>query len=132
MSHQVTIWEKEYLIQQLRKGEHPWRNERKGTKRLKALNPEIFHIDYFAENGTPAINKNDNPILRSEYQAASINGMLHGNVPPFVTELAASEHLKNYAATLQYNFENGITHDGKPKPRKVDIFKRIKNWIKGV
>jgi hypothetical protein len=32
MSHQVALWDRQYLITQLHKGEHPWRNERKGTK----------------------------------------------------------------------------------------------------
>jgi hypothetical protein len=32
MSHQVTLWNKSFLIKQLLKNEHPWRNERKGTQ----------------------------------------------------------------------------------------------------
>ena len=50
MSHQVTLWNKAFLLEQLHRNEHPWRNERRGTKRLKKLNPVIQHIDYFAEN----------------------------------------------------------------------------------
>ncbi len=34
MSHQVTLWKKDFLIDQLLKNEHPWRNERRVTKRL--------------------------------------------------------------------------------------------------
>src|SRR4051812_14418350 len=48
MSHQITLWNKVFLGEQLKKDEHPWRNERRGTKRLKKLNPDIFHADYFA------------------------------------------------------------------------------------
>ena len=61
MSHQATLWNKDFLLEQLPKNEHPWRNERKGTKRLKKKNPVIYHIDYFAENGKPEINPNQKP-----------------------------------------------------------------------
>ena len=94
MSHQVTIWDKDFLISQLHKNEHPWRNERNGTKRLKKLNREIFQIDYFAENGKKETNENYNPILRSEYQTVSVNGILSNNIEPFINELMKqdSEH----------------------------------------
>lgn len=131
MSHQVTLWNKNFLLQQLPKNEHPWRNERKGSKRLKQLNPAIYQVDYFAENGKPAINTNNNPIGRSEYQTISINGMLNNNIQPFIEILLqGDERAQDYAAQLQHHFNNGLTHDGKPKPRKEDVFKRIKNWVR--
>lgn len=131
MSHQVTLWNKHFLLNQLHKNEHPWRNERKGSKRLKKLNPEIYHADYFAENGKSPINKNEHAIKRSEYRTVSINGTLNSNVLPFVSVLReGSAEEKGYADKLLYHYENGLTHDGKPKPRKEDIFKKIKNWIK--
>jgi len=131
MSHQITLWNKDFLLNQLHKKEHPWRNERKGTKRLKKLNPEIFQIDYFAENGNKEINNNNNPILRSEYQTISINGVLNSNIEPFIKDLLNGD-IKNqeYALKLEHNFKNNLTHDGKPKPRKIDIFKRAKSWLK--
>lgn len=131
MSHQITLWNKDFLLNQLHKKEHPWRNERKGTKRLKKLNPEIFQIDYFAENGSKEINNNNNPILRSEYQTISINGVLNSNIEPFIKDLLNGD-IKNqeYALKLEHNFKNNLTHDGKPKPRKMDIFKRAKSWLK--
>ena len=132
MSHQVSLWNKEFLLKQLHKGEHPWRNERKGTKRLKKSNPEIFQVDYFSENGNEEINRNINPVLRSEYQTISINGILNYNVEPYIKELREGKAgYDEYAAKLGYNYIHKLTHDGKPKPRKVDVFKRIKNWIKG-
>ncbi|MBB6274006.1 hypothetical protein HDF26_004479 [Pedobacter cryoconitis] len=131
MSHQVSLWNKAFFKQQLKPNEHPWRNERKGTKRLKELNPEIFHLDYFAENGNPAINKNTPDIVRSEYQSISMNATLNHNAAPFLEELKSAPHLAAYTEKLIYNFENGITHDGKPKPLKKDLFKKIKDWVKG-
>ncbi len=132
MSHQVTLWKREFLLQQLHKGEHPWRNERKGTQRLKKLNPQIYQIDYFAENGQPEINPNINPTGRSEYQTVSMNSMLSPNVLPYIEQWSkGSAGQQAYAQQLQQHFENGFTHDGKPKPRKEDIFKKIKNWLKG-
>src|SRR5215218_5781092 len=61
-SHQVTLLKKDFLLSQLLKNEQPWENERKASDRLKTLKPEIIHIDYFAENGNPEINKNINPV----------------------------------------------------------------------
>lgn len=131
MSHQVSLWDKAFLKQQLKAKEHPWRNERKGTKRLRKLDPEIFHIDYFAENGSAPINENTSDIIRSEYQSISFNATLNHNAAPFLEELKSVPHLSAYAKKLIHNYEHKITHDGKPKPLKKDLFKRIKNWIKG-
>lgn len=131
MSHQVTLWNKKFLLQQLPNGEHPWRNERKGTKRLKEINPEIYHADYFAENGKPEINSNDHPVKRSEYKTISVNGTLNSEVEPFIVALRlGSADEKKYAEKLQYHYENNLTHDGKPKPRKEDIFKKLKNAVR--
>ena len=133
MSHQITLWDKQFLISQLKSKEHPWRNERKATKRMKKINSQIFHIDYFAENGNPAINKNLDNVARSSYRSISVNGILNNNSLPFINELINENNTidREYGLHLQHNFENQLTHDGLPKPRKVDIFKRIKNWIKG-
>ncbi len=128
MSHQITLWNKNFLLKQLHKNEHPWRNERKGTQRLKKLNPVIYQIDYFAENGQPEINKNNNPVLRSQYHTISVNGVLDAAALPFIATLASTD-LKEYAQKLDHNYSNELTHDGRSKPRKVDIFKRIKNFI---
>ncbi len=132
MSHQVTLWNKAFLLAQLYKNEHPWRNERKGTKRLKKLHPNILQVDYFAENGYAEINQNHEPILRSEYQTISINGMLNSNVQPYIDELmkADIEH-QEYALELAQHFQQRLTHDGLGKPRKDDLFKKIKNWFLG-
>jgi len=132
MSHQVTLWDKEFLLTQLHKKEHPWRNERRGTKRLRKLNPEIFQADYFAENGQMENNKNDNPVLRSGYHTISMNGVLQDNVIPYIQELEKSDNAnKEYGEKLEYHYKNKLTHDGLPKPMKVDIFKRTKNWLQG-
>ncbi|CAM3729249.1 hypothetical protein MUGA111182_05800 [Mucilaginibacter galii] len=131
MSHQVTLWDREFLIQQLHKGEHPWRNERRGTKRLKKLDPEIFHIDYFAENGQVPINNNLSEAVRSEYHTVSANSMLQANVLPYIKQMqSGNAEEKDYAAQLTAHYENKLTHDGLPKPHKQDIFKKIKNLFK--
>ncbi len=130
MSHQVTLWNKNFLKQQLKSNEHPWRNERKGTKRLRKLDPEIFHIDYFAENGSAPINQNGPIPDRSEYFSISINGILNHNILSYLSKLKLEDKLSGYADKLTHNYLNKLTHDGKPKPRKIDVFKRVKNWIK--
>ena len=129
MSHQVTLWNKAFLITQLLKNEHPWRNERRGTKRLKKLNPVIFQADYFAENGKQEINQNNYPIGRSEYYTISVNGMLDDNLRPYIQELKTGNE-QEYAAALQHHYDHQLTHDGQPKPRKEDLFKKIKNKLR--
>ncbi len=132
MSHQITLWNKNFLLGQLGKNEHPWRNERKATSRMKKLNPAIYQVDYFAENGNAPINTNSNPVLRSEYQTISVNGTLNHNIQPFIDVLKNEDAgLQQYSAQLDFNYTHHLTHDGKPKPKKVDIFKRIKNFIQG-
>jgi hypothetical protein len=130
MSHQATLWNKDFLLKQLHKGEHPWRNERKGTQRLKKLNPDIYHVDYFAESGNNENNLNHNPIQRSAYYTVSMNSVLNDNIHRFIPVLAKTDEIyQQYATQLQYHYDKNITHDGKPKPRKDDIVKRIKNWL---
>jgi len=130
MSHQVTVWNKAYLIEQLHKGEHPWRNERRGTKRLKKLNPDIYHIDYFAQNGQATVNQNQPQAVRSEYYTISGNSMLQENTLPYITRLQqAGPAEQAYAAELLNHYQNQLTHDGQPKPRKEDIFKKMKKFF---
>lgn len=128
MSHQVTLWHKPFLIEQLHNNEHPWRNERRGTKRLKKIDPVIHHIDYFADNGSAAINKNKSNARGSSYNTVSLNGLLHSNVEAYIPQLmAGNSDEQAYANELQYHYDHQVTHDGLPKPRKEDVFKKIKN-----
>lgn len=61
-----------------------------------------------------------------------MNGLLNSNIEPFLTELKCEDiKQQQYALKLEHNYKNGLTHDGKPKPRKVDIFKRTKTGYKG-
>ena len=131
MSHQVTLWKKDYLLDQLLKNENPWRNEKRGSKRLKKINPKIMHADYFSENGKREINENGQMNGRSEYQTISINSILNQNVLSFIKKLKMGdiEQLR-YADELQVHFDNNLTHDGKVKPRKEDLFKKLTKWIR--
>ncbi|MDQ0641359.1 hypothetical protein QF042_004924 [Pedobacter sp. W3I1] len=130
MSHQITLWRKDFLLAQLYKNEHPWRNERKGTQRLKKLNPLILHADCFAENGSDEINNNKTPSERSEYYAVSFNSTLNSNVVRFIEMLnSGNQSQKDYATELQKHYDNDLTHDGKEKPKKEDFFKKIKTYL---
>lgn len=132
MSHQITLWNKDFLLEQLHPGEHPWRNERRATKRMKKNNPVIHHIDYFAENGKSANNNNKQMIGRSEYRTVSLNAMLNRNVLPYIAQLKqGGDSQKKYAASLQLHLDQELTHDGKDKPRKDGIFKLIKLFFVG-
>ena len=130
MSHQITLWKKDYLLKQLQPNEHPWRNERRATKRMKNENPILYQIDLFAENGKAAINQNQNPTIRSEYFTISHNGILDTQIQYFIRQLHQQNLEIEYANQLQHHFENSLTHDGKTKPRKEDILQRLKHWLK--
>jgi len=132
MSHQVTAWNKSFLMSQLRFKEHPWRNERKGTERLKVLSPDIYHIDLFAENDQQPVNNNKEQGVISQYYTVSQNAQLNTYALPFIEAMKADANpaIQAYAEKLEYNFCNNITHDGLSKPRKEDIFKRIKRLFK--
>ncbi len=129
MSHQVTLWKKSYLLQQLGKNEHPWRNERKASKRMQADSASIYQIDLFAENGKPAINENKDERSRSEYFTVSQNSVLNENVEHFIDVLNNTGEDENYLAQLKKHYEEQITHDGLPKPRKEDWFKKLRKKI---
>lgn len=132
MSHQVTLWNREFLIKQLRSGEHPWRNERKGTRRLKKLSPEIFHIDYFEENGNVMNNVNREGVSRSGYYTISANGSFNDNVRRYIPDLlAAGGDYKEYAGKLEHHFIHQLVHDGQARPMKTDLFKKIKKRLRG-
>lgn len=133
MSHQVTLWDKSFLNEQLYTNEHPWRNERRATKRLRVINPEIYHIDYFAENGYDSINVNRDNSVRSSYSCVSVNGTLNDRSWSFIQELKNSnqEELAKYGLVLERHYKLGLTHDGLAKPRKDGIFKKIKNLFVG-
>jgi hypothetical protein len=134
MSHQVSIWKKTFLADQLQYHEHPWRNEREGTKRLKALNPKIYHIDLFSENTEMPINSNGQYLKPSRYYTVSQNAQLNDYALPFIDGMQVSEDaaVREYAKKLNYHYDHQLTHDGKSKPRKDDIFKRTKNFFKGI
>jgi len=134
MSHQVSVWKKSFLADQLQYKEHPWRNEREGTKRLRALNPKIYHIDLLSENGQSAINHNGKYLKPGRYYTVSQNAQLNRSSLPFIEGLKQSgdEVIRQYGLKLEYNYTHGITHDGQSKPRKDDVFKKIKNAFKGI
>ncbi|QRR01591.1 hypothetical protein [Dyadobacter sandarakinus] len=130
MSHQVTLWNRNFLIDQLPKGENPWRNENRGSKRLKKADPVIHHIDYFSQNHSAPINENLELAERSNFHTVSLNGMFNEEFLHFVNKLPnQSEADDNYVQKLLYHYNHELTHDGRERPRKDDIFKRVKNWI---
>jgi len=133
MSHQVSIWKKSFLVEQLQYREHPWRNERKGTKRLKKLNPKIYHIDLFSENGELPTNSNTDNSEIASYYTVSQNATLREYANPFISEmkLDSDPNIREYAQKLDHHLKNGLTHDGQSAPRKQDLFKKIKNYLTG-
>lgn len=131
MSHQITLWNKAFFLSQLQKKEHPWKHEHKATKRLRKSNATIFQIDYFAVNGdTKKNNLNNSTNAGSEYQTVSSNGMLNNFVEPFIDDFKnGNVEYQEYAKKLEHNYTNFLTHDGKPKPHKVEIIEVLKGKI---
>jgi hypothetical protein len=56
---------------------------------------------------------------------------VNDRVSPYIDELKGDASHAAYASELQHHFDDQLTHDGKAKPRKEDVFKKIKNWFKG-
>jgi len=133
MSHQISVWKKSFLMDQLKYKEHPWRNERKGTKRLKKLDPQIYHIDLFSENDQPPTNQNTDIAAIGAYYTVSKNAQLRNYAHPFISEmkLDTDPSIREYALQLDHHLKNGLTHDGQGKPRKEDLFKKIKTFLSG-
>lgn len=129
MSHQITLWRKAFLIEQLRENEHPWRNERKATKRMKKRNPDIFQIDYFSVNGSAAVNLNKPFAQRSGYRTVSENAMLGDQYGQIAKTIVHDPAMSGYFSKLNHHYRNRITHDGRPQPRKSDIFKKLKTCV---
>lgn len=132
MSHQITLWRKDFLLQQIQKSEHPWRNERRGTERLRNSSAKIYQIDYFLENGQPPINKNLTHAPHCTYFGVSANTMMFHTSETFIDEMLNDDDakIKSYAQKLRLNFENNITHDGKKPARKLDVFQKLKKWFR--
>jgi hypothetical protein len=130
MSHQLTLWDRAFFVAQLPPKENPWRNERRGTKRLKSIDPEIWHIDYFSQDYSEPINENQDITERSNFNTVSQNGKLNDEVCHFIELLRkGDEKAVAYAKELENHYDNSLTHDGKEQPRKIDFVKRLKNWV---
>ena len=81
----------------------------------------------------PEINKNINPVGRSEYQGVSVNSTLHHNVRPFIDQLMKGDkEQKKYAAKLKLHYLLELTHDGKARPQKEKFLMNFKIWLKGI
>lgn len=126
MSHQISIWDKAFLIKQLKDNEHPWRNERKGTKRLRKSPVDIYQMDLFSENHKEPNNQNQSN-ERGAYLTISENACIHPRVKELLGELQVD--LPDYSKKIQYHMDNELTHDGKERPRKKDFTKSVKNGI---
>ena len=53
-SHNATIWNREYLLRNLRDGEDPWTNEVEGSKRMSAEQPHNhyhYNIHWYSQPG---------------------------------------------------------------------------------
>ncbi len=48
MTHNATIWNREFLLSNMVNGEDPWKNEFEGTKRMQETDGDhkIYHVDY--------------------------------------------------------------------------------------
>jgi len=131
MSHQASLWNKAFLLQQLLFNEHPWRNERKGTKRLRKLNPLIYQIDLLSENNKAPNNLNLNHPDPGGYMTVSVNAVFNEQILHFLDEFKQDNaaYYTEYRKTLLHNYTHQLTHDGKKKPRKVSS---LKKWMKSI
>jgi len=49
ISHQPNIWKKDFLLERIKYDESPWDNEKRGTKRIRGMDFDIYHYrkDWF-------------------------------------------------------------------------------------
>lgn len=132
MSHQVSCWNKDYFFNQLKDHEHPWRNERKGSQRMRKDAVEIYQMDLFMENHKPPNNQNSSNTYGA-YLTISENACIHPRTKELLPEL--SRDIPDYAEKLTFHMNHELTHDGKERPRKKDFTKSVKtaifNWFRG-
>ena len=98
--------------------------------RQPSLGPLLQNLAFERrENGQQPINNNGKLLKPGRYYTVSENAQLNDYVLPFIDGLKSAEQegMAGYALELEFNFENNLTHDGQSKPRKEDIFKKIKN-----
>ena len=80
----------------------------------------------------PPINKNTDITRRSEYFTVSVNSTFGENVLKIFDIFPSNAEYQTYLEKLKHHYEHQLTHDGKEKPRKEDIFQKIKKWFKKI
>lgn len=91
LSHQVSLWSKQFLLSCLRPGESAWENELLGTERLRKQEGSIYFID----------------ISERYYLPVSAKGKFNENVTHFFGELEIDSP---YRARLIRSYNRGIHH----------------------
>ncbi|MEM9857636.1 MAG: hypothetical protein AAF843_09775 [Bacteroidota bacterium] len=120
MSHQVSLWKKEFLTQNLPDNEDPWMNEHKGTKRLKKTDASIYQIDL--------LQVNDLGPGQGSYKTVSYDAVIAKEATIFFDEMA--KEYPEYVERMKFNLENQITHDGNPKPRVKGLLNKVKRELR--
>lgn len=91
LSHQVSLWSKQFLLSCLRPGESAWENELLGTERLRRQEGSIYFID----------------VPESYYLPVSAKGKFNENVTHFFGELDIDSP---YRTRLIRSYNHGIHH----------------------
>ena len=125
LSHQVSIWDKAYFYAQLEDDENPWKNEVKGSDRMRSTKEAIFQIDLLSFDGKSPNNGNEKNAQHSAYYGVSVKGFLHPEISRFIRELKPQR--KNYAKQLSHHHRKGLKHYEQTKPASTNVFSKVKH-----
>lgn len=131
LSHQITLWKKSVLLKQMPKVETALQSETDGLVRIRKENLPVHQISLIRGNETIDEGSIGMP-AQSLYFAISSGGSLNKMALPFIHELfqSSDDKIVAYAKTLQYHYDNHLTHDGKPVPQPNPMLKRVKEIAK--
>ena len=120
MSHQISLWKKDFLLLLCDKEESPWQNEIWGTERIRKMKTSIYSIDYFE------YNQYDLPSSGSKYYSVSKHSRLNPNIEHFFEELSEEKRLSTYYQKLLEHYKYQWTHDRGEDPFTFSILDRIR------
>lgn len=133
MSHQISIWNKGFFLKQLPSGEHPWRNERNGSQRIKKLSSaKIIHLDLFQNNDHPQHN-NNNDFRPCIYNTVSDRSMMNDFTPRYFSDFRNSDSgdIVEYGKVVEEHYKLGLTHKGNlPQARWQKKLSQLFNFFK--
>jgi hypothetical protein len=110
MSHQLTLWKKSFLMQELTYGEDPWLHERESTKRLKKKKCRLGQWDYIENSHHPPHGILPEGAHCPIYHTVSDRGLMNAFTPQFIPLLKEDQELAVYTQEVERHYLEKIPH----------------------